>query len=137
MSRQSNAVVRISQATLEPGGYYTEMDTITEQLQGLLDREKIRECLVRLARGEDRRAADIISASCWPDSTTDYGVFQGTFQQYLAWVVPGSDAIKNTQHVLGQSVIEVQGNAARAETHVISYHRIAAGTRAVLCGQPV
>jgi SnoaL-like domain len=103
------------------------MDTITEELRLLLEREKIRDCLARLARGEDRRNAQLISASCWPDSTTDYGVFQGAFDAYLAWVVPGSDAIKNTQHVLGQSVIEVEGNFARAETHVISYHRLNMG----------
>jgi hypothetical protein len=109
------------------------MDAIPEQLKGLLDRERIRECIVRLARGEDRRAADIISASYWPDSTTDYGVFQGSFQQYLDWVVPGSDVIKNTQHVLGQSVIDIEGNAARAETHVISYHRIAMGEERDTC----
>jgi hypothetical protein len=103
------------------------MDPITEQLKVMLEREQIRDCISRLARGEDRRNAQLISASCWPDSTTDYGVFKGTFSDYLAWVVPGSDAIRNTQHVLGQSVIEIQGNDARAETHVISYHRVAMG----------
>ena len=103
------------------------MDGISEQLKVLLEREQIRECITRLARGEDRRNAQMISASYWPDSTTDYGVFKGTFSDYLAWVVPGSDAIKNTQHVLGQSVIEIEGKGARAETHVISYHRLAMG----------
>ena len=103
------------------------MDAISEQLKVLLERERIRECITRLARGEDRRDAQMISASYWPDSTTDYGVFKGAFSDYLAWVVPGSDAIKNTQHVLGQSVIEIEGKGARAETHVISYHRLAMG----------
>lgn len=103
------------------------MDAITKQLQALLDREQIRECISRLARGEDRRNAQMISAAYWPDSITDYGVFKGTFSEYLAWVVPGSDVIKNTQHVLGQSVIEIERDHARAETHVISYHRLAMG----------
>jgi proline racemase len=103
------------------------MDTISEQLKVLLEREQIRECITRLARGEDRRNAQMISASYWPDATTDYGMFKGSFSDYLAWVVPGSDAIKNTQHVLGQSVIEIEGKDARAETHVISYHRLAMG----------
>jgi len=103
------------------------MDAVTEQLKTLLEREQIRECIARLARGEDRRDARMISAAYWPDSTTDYGVFKGAFSDYLAWVVPGSDAIKNTQHVLGQSVIEIDGKDARVETHVISYHRLAMG----------
>jgi hypothetical protein len=103
------------------------MDAITEELKALVEREKIRDCIVRLARGEDRRDAKPISASYWPDSTTDYGVFRGSFAEYLAWVVPGSDAIPVTQHVLGQSLIELKGEVALVETHVTSYHRVVMG----------
>lgn len=103
------------------------MDATTDDLRAMLDRDAIRECLVRLARGEDRRDAAIISASLWPDSITDYGVFRGSFDAYLAWVVPGADAITNTQHVLGQSVIDLDGDSAKVETQVISYHRVDMG----------
>ena len=103
------------------------MDADAEELRAFLDREKIRDCLARLARGEDRRDADLISASYWPESRSDYGVFEGSFADYLAWVVPGSDAIVDTQHVLGQSVIELEGDSARVETQAISYHRVNMG----------
>jgi hypothetical protein len=103
------------------------MDATSEELKALLQREKIRDCIVRLARAEDRRDAELITASYWPDSMTDYGVFRGSFAEYLAWVVPGSDAIKVTQHVLGQSVIELAGDVALVETHVNSYHRVDMG----------
>ena len=94
------------------------------QLADLLDRDAIRRAIVALARGEDRRDAALITSAYWPDSVTDYGVFKGDFADYLAWVVPGAEAIANTQHVLGQSYIELAGAAARVETQVISYHRI-------------
>ena len=101
------------------------MDTNREaQLDALLDREAIRAALVRLARGEDRRDSALIASACWPDSVTDYGVFRGDFAAYLAWVVPGSEAITNTQHVLGQSHIDLSAATAQVETQVISYHRI-------------
>lgn len=103
------------------------MNDITDELKSFLEREKIRDCIARLARGEDRRNAALICASYWPDSTTDYGVFVGNFDEYLAWVVPGSAAIPVTQHVLGQSVIDLAGDTARVETHVISYHRVNMG----------
>jgi hypothetical protein len=103
------------------------MHDITEELQALLDRDRIRECITRLARGEDRRDAELITGSYWPDSTTDYGVFAGSFAEYLAWVVPGSPAIPVTQHVLGQSTIDLQGSVALVETHATSYHRIDTG----------
>jgi hypothetical protein len=106
----------------------TAMDTVTEELKSLLDREKIRGCIALLARGEDRRDASLITASFWPDSTIDYGMFEGNFDEYLAYVVPGSPAIPVTQHVLGQSVVKLQGAAALAETHVVAYHRVSMGS---------
>lgn len=104
------------------------MDATTAEIAEYIANAKIRECVVRLARGEDRRNAEQITASYWPDSITDYGVFEGDFAAYLAWVVPGADAIKNTQHVLGQTYIELRGDTrALGETHVISYHRVDMG----------
>jgi hypothetical protein len=102
------------------------MDSSTEELAELFDREKIRDCIARLARGEDRRDARLIGGSFWPDATIDLGMFAGSFDEYLAWVVPGSQAIPVTQHVLGQTVIECNGGAALAETHVTAYHRLTA-----------
>jgi hypothetical protein len=102
------------------------MDVSTEELTALLDREDIRDCIARLARGEDRRDARLIGGSFWPDATIDLGMFAGSFDEYLAWVVPGSPAIPVTQHVLGQTVIECRGETALAETHVTAYHRLAA-----------
>lgn len=96
-------------------------------LEALVAREAIRNCLARLARGEDRRSADLIRSCWWPESTFDYGVHKGDFETYLAWVVPGADAIRDTQHVLGQTHVELSGDSAKAETHVFSYHRIDTG----------
>jgi hypothetical protein len=98
-----------------------------QALREMIDREAIRTCVARLARGEDRRSADLIRACWWPDARFDYGVHGGTFDTYLAWVVPGADAIKDTQHLLGQTHIELAGATARAETHVFSYHRVDMG----------
>lgn len=103
------------------------MDTDSQNLRALLDRHGIRQCIVRMARGEDRRNGEMIRTCCWPDSITDYGVFKGDFEAYYAWVIPGADAITNTQHVLGQSYIELDGQRARVETHVVSYHRVNMG----------
>ena len=95
-----------------------------EAVQDLLDREAVRSVVALLARGEDRRDADLLKRAFWPDSTFDYGVYKGGFAEYLAWVVPGAESITNTQHVLGQTYVELDGSTARAETHVLSYHRV-------------
>lgn len=98
------------------------------EVQALIARDKITRCIVSLARGEDRRDPRLITAAFWPDAQVDFGIFAGDFDAYLAWVVPGSDAVPVTQHVLGQSHIELAADGARAETHVVSYHRIDMGT---------
>ena len=98
------------------------MDNL-QALAEMLDRDRIRNAVVTLARGEDRRDADLVSSAFWPDATFDYGVFEGDFPAYLAWVTPGADSIPNTQHVLAQTLIELDGDKAKAETHVVSYHR--------------
>ncbi|MFC5749902.1 nuclear transport factor 2 family protein [Actinomadura rugatobispora] len=103
------------------------MSGLTEELAGLLDRERIRECVALLARGEDRRDAGLIRAAFWPEATVDYGLFQGDLDAYLDWVVPGSPAIPVTQHFLGQSVIKLLDGTALVETQVLSYHRIDTG----------
>ncbi|MFT4055408.1 MAG: nuclear transport factor 2 family protein [Novosphingobium sp.] len=96
-------------------------------VQQMVDREAIRTCVTRLARGEDRRSADLIRSCWWPEARFDYGVHSGDFEAYLAWVVPGADAIKDTQHLLGQTHVELSGEDAKAETHVFSYHRVDMG----------
>lgn len=103
------------------------MDSFTVELTDLLEREKIRDCIARVARGEDRRNAAVICASFWPDAAIDHGVFAGSLEEYLAWVVPGSPAIPVTQHLLGQSLIELRSKTALVETHVTSYHQVAIG----------
>ncbi|MEX5709830.1 nuclear transport factor 2 family protein [Parafrankia sp. FMc6] len=100
------------------------MTISADDLSFVLDREQIRDVLARLARGEDRRDADLISGAYWPDATDDHGIFRGTFKEYLAWVVPGAPSIPVTLHTLGQTLIDVTGDTAVAETHVTSYHRI-------------
>jgi hypothetical protein len=103
------------------------LDAELEALSALQARESIRACIARIARGEDRRDAKILGACFWPDATCDFGVFSGGFDEYLTWVVPGSPAIPVTQHILGQSVIELTGDLALAETYVTAYHRVNTG----------
>ncbi len=97
---------------------------MSDDITSYIDKAKITEAIARLARGEDRRDGELIKSSYWSDSVTDYGVFRGDFDAYYAWVIPGSDAITNTQHMIGQSHIELDGARAKVETQVISYHRV-------------
>lgn len=103
------------------------MDDIAGEMRTILAHARIRDCLVALARGEDRRDATLVKDTFWSDATVDFGIFDGTFDQYLSWVIPGSPAIVSTQHLLGQTSIDLRGEHARTETQVIAYHRLDTG----------
>jgi hypothetical protein len=103
------------------------MNATDTQLRAVVAKDQIRETIARVARGEDRRDAPAITAAFWPDATTEFGIFAGSFDEYLAWVVPGSPAVVLTQHLLGQTLIELTGDVALAETPVTAYHRIDMG----------
>lgn len=102
------------------------MLTAPATLESLIDREAIRDVIARVARGEDRRQEGLLRGAFWPDATIDFGVMAGSFDDYLGWCVPGSPAIPVTQHILGQTLIALHGDSAKAETYVHSYHRIVA-----------
>lgn len=102
------------------------MHASTATLETLIDRESIRDVITRVARGEDRRHEGLLRSAFWPDATIDFGVMSGGFDDYLTWCVPGSPDIPVTQHMLGQSMISLRGDQAKAETYVQSYHRVKA-----------
>lgn len=103
------------------------MHANTATLETLIDREAIRDVLTRVARGEDRRHKGLLETAFWPEATIDFGVFAGSFSDYIGWVVPGDASITNTLHTLGQSMISLRGDTAKVETHVTSYHRVNMG----------
>ncbi|AHH19070.1 SnoaL-like domain-containing protein [Nocardia nova SH22a] len=103
------------------------MNIAPDDAEASTAREHIRDLLARIARGEDRRDRDLIRSGFWPDATVDFGIFAGTFDDYLAWVVPGSAAVVLTAHVLGQTLADIGDTVALAETHVTAYHRVDTG----------
>jgi SnoaL-like domain len=102
------------------------MHANTATLETLIDREAIRDVIIRVARGEDRRHEGLLRSAYWPDATIDFGVMAGALDDYISWCVPGSPAIPVTQHMLGQTLISLRGESAKCETYVQSYHRVMA-----------
>jgi hypothetical protein len=99
--------------------------TDSDELTGIIDREKIRDCLARVSRGLDRRDPDLLRAGYWPDATDDEGVSTVSVDELVAWVAPGDPAMVLTAHTLGQSLIDLRDDTAFVETHVLAYHRVA------------
>lgn len=95
------------------------------RLELIADKLECSELVTRLARGIDRCDADTVRACFHADATDDHGAFKGTAEEFVKWVMPVLKSMKRTQHVIGQCLIEVDGDKAAGESHFVAHHTIA------------
>jgi SnoaL-like domain len=88
------------------------------------DKLECAELVTRLARAIDRCYAGLLAELFHPDATDDHGIFQGTASEFIAWVIPLLKTMKQTQHVIGQCLIEVEGDRAVGESYFVAHHTV-------------
>jgi hypothetical protein len=96
----------------------------TRILAELADREAIRECLCRYARGVDRLDAEMLRGAYWPDAIDTHLDFKGNVEQFIDWAFPLMAQMDQTQHILGNVLMTIRGDSADVESYFYGYHRI-------------
>jgi ketosteroid isomerase-like protein len=94
-------------------------------VQWVIDRLRIRDCLHRYTRGLDRHDAELIASAFWPDAVISYGKqFHGPLEAFVAWgnELHASRWRAHSHNVTNQSV-EIDGNMAHVESYVVYFHR--------------
>ena len=92
-------------------------------------RGAISEVLAVHSRGLDRNDAGLLKCAYWPEAEVDYGSFKGSAHQFADLVGPALAAVYElTQHLLGQSVVAIQGSGATTETYVYARHLLRGGS---------
>jgi hypothetical protein len=86
-------------------------------------KDAIRDCLYRYCRGIDRADGDMLRSAYWPDAIDDHVLFNGNAYDFIAWCVPLLAQVEHSQHMLGNMLIEISGDEARAETYYHAYER--------------
>jgi hypothetical protein len=89
----------------------------------LLARQEIADVLFRYSRGVDRYDLDLVRSCYHPDAYDDHGAFKGTLDEFIKVSPAFLKRWTVTQHFLGNMLIEVDGDVARAETYAIAFHR--------------
>jgi hypothetical protein len=88
------------------------------RLQEMLDHHEIRKVLAEYCRGCDRCDDTAMAAVYAEDSWDDHGIRSGKGKQFAQSTVREMlDTTKMVSHLLGQSLIWVDGDSARAETY--------------------
>ena len=92
-------------------------------IETLLARQEIEDVLYRYARGIDRRDWDLLRSCYHDDAYDDHGSLVGPIDEFVEMSKPFAARVASTMHFMGNVLIEVDGDVARAESYVVAYHR--------------
>jgi hypothetical protein len=97
--------------------------TTDERLRALIDEREIRRVVLRYCRGVDRGDAELIRSCYHPGSTDVHGNYRGdgrAFADYVVGVL--GERYTATTHAVHDSLIDLDGASAHAETYFVAYH---------------
>lgn len=89
------------------------------ELMALLEKERIRELLARWTRAADRADDKGIEDTYTEDSVDSHGRFLGTGKEFAHRPLRHSAAVISTTHLMGQSIIDLDGDKAYCETYFV------------------
>ncbi|MER2519681.1 MAG: nuclear transport factor 2 family protein [Bdellovibrionales bacterium] len=101
-------------------------EKLPARLQTLVDTQEIEQVLATFAHGLDRLEENTLRGAIHSDASFDLGpgLFQGTASDYIGWILGVLHGVKSSHHLLGQSRIEISGDAALVETYFHTHYRI-------------
>lgn len=94
-----------------------------DQLQALLDKQAIHDCLMRYCRGIDRMDVELIKSAYHPDAWDDHGKFASTGWEFAEGVVKRLGEVNSTMHCVCNELVEVEGDVAHGEAYLVAYAR--------------
>jgi hypothetical protein len=96
----------------------------TDGLKLLLDKQEIKEIIYKYCRAIDRRDLDLLQSLFHADSTHDHGPYEGSSSGFCRFVMEAFKTIGETQHLVGNILIDLEGDTAFTETYWVAFHRI-------------
>ena len=97
-------------------------------LQLVLDRQEIEQVVRRYCRAIDRCDVELLKWVYHPDGTDAHGNFEGNAHAFADFIMGElHETVSYGFHTITQSIIDVQGDLAAAESTYMGYHRIPAG----------
>ena len=105
-----------------------QLNALRREVAHLRAYEEIRGRVYGAARALDRLDRDLLEAQFWPDAEVTYGTFyRGPIAGFLDVAMQFQGSMRDTQHLVGNMSIEVDGALARAESYVHAHHAIVQG----------
>ena len=93
------------------------------ELSALLEERELRTLLLRYCRGIDRLDRKLVRACFHDDAIDSHGNFEGDIEAVLDWMWGVLSKFDSTMHFVGNMLIDVDRDHARAETYAMAFHR--------------
>ena len=90
---------------------------LEKKLRELLDRDEIRQVMMRYARGLDRLDFELTRSCYWDDAIEDHGGYVGKPDDFIRWADGTTLANRSTQHGIVNHSCDLQGDDAYCETY--------------------
>lgn len=89
------------------------------QLDALLDRAEILDCIHRYARGMDRLDRELARSAYHDDAIDEHGGFVGPVDGFLDWAFAYHATQVRHQHYVTNHTVELDGDQAHSETYYV------------------
>lgn len=95
----------------------------------LVNKDEIKDVIMRYARGTDRKDWDLVRSCYHDDAYDDHGPYQGDADGLIEWMKLRHQTVETSMHFIGNMLIELDGDIAFAESYVLTYQRLAADSQ--------
>ena len=93
-----------------------------QTLQTLVDKQAIYELSCRYMRVLDRTDAELLLSVFWDDAYCEYGFINGDAPTFVVFAITALREHESNQHMIGNTLLEVEGDEALGEVYFHAYH---------------
>lgn len=88
----------------------------------LADKQAIYEVILRYCRGIDRLDLELVRSCYHPGAVDHHTNFEGNRDEFVVWVEGALRLLAGTMHLVGNHLVEIDGDRARCETYCTAFH---------------
>ena len=98
-------------------------DVDQSKLQAVIDKQEIRDVLMRYCRGVDRCDMELLRSVYHPDAIDEHGLFNGSATEFCEFVIQHLKEPTQLVHSTNicNSLVEIEGDKAHVESYYVAY----------------
>lgn len=99
-----------------------------DKLELLLAKQEIYELACKYSRGLDRLDADLLLSVFWEDGWCEFGFYDASPAAFIEFAISALNDHEANQHMIGNVLIDVEGDEAFGEVYFNAYHKVKTDT---------